>query len=301
MLVQYNPFSFGRWGVAPRLIWKMHAWQVRGAVTGLVLHERYVAMRTPKEMLMGGWQRLQLEALVARSDVCFRTEVEPTELRRLTNAPLLPVGSNLPDRRAARQDRRTVLELAQDRVVLATFGQRHPGRLIEHVRIACRDVASVVGPVVLLNLGAKAPDLGLIKDVDIVTPGPLSPDVLASYLAAADIVLLPYADGISTRRTTVMAALQHARAIVGVAGRLTNPAVWDGAVALAPRDNVLAFSGEAVRLATDEVARDRLGSRGRELYLNRFDWPVIARGMLDGLGVHDNAGGTQDPTSHAGR
>jgi glycosyltransferase involved in cell wall biosynthesis len=280
MLLQYNPFSFARWGLAPHLIARMRQWRAQEALTGLILHERAIPIGTVRDLPIGAWQRLQLRALIAHSSVCFRTSEEPDEHPRLAQAPLLPVGSNLPDRRADRDEQRAKLQVDENQTVLATFGQRHPGRLLDRVQLACERVARATGPVVLLNLGAKPPEFGPIEGTSVVSPGPLEASALAGHIAASDVLLLPYDDGISTRRTTVMAALQHSRAIVGVEGRLTNTTLWRDSIALTSIADPESFAAEALRLVEDGDARRELGERGRQLYEERFDWAVIGRSLL---------------------
>src|SRR4051812_25962606 len=61
-LVQYNPFSFGRWGMAPALIaWAIRTrWSNPSGKLVLMVHEPYVAATDGRTMLMAAWQRPQL-------------------------------------------------------------------------------------------------------------------------------------------------------------------------------------------------------------------------------------------------
>ena len=69
----------------------------------------------------------------------------------------------------------------------------------------------------------------------LVAPGALPAADVSRYLQACDLLVQPYPDGVSSRRSTVMACLAHGRAVATTAGRLTEP-VWSGAgaVGLAP-------------------------------------------------------------------
>jgi len=55
--------------------------------------------------------------------------------------------------------------------------------------------------------------------------GGLTPEDLSSHVAACDVLIQPYLDGVSTRRTSFMAGLAHGRAIVTNHGRATEP-LW---------------------------------------------------------------------------
>ena len=106
LVVQYNPFSFGRWGFAPRLPFEMISLKrrrpdVRQAV---MVHEAFVSIDSAKSMLMGAWQRLQLRAVLSAADVVMVSTSAWSPLLPASCRPITaPVGSNLPDRRRASQ------------------------------------------------------------------------------------------------------------------------------------------------------------------------------------------------------
>ncbi len=138
VVLQYNPFSFGRRGFAPKLPLSLRGFRRRGRpLVGLMCHETYVDMKNPKWVLMGSWQRLQLIALQRVTDVQFCTiqrYVERLE-RTAGSRPVhhLPVASNLPDARANRDATRAALGVDGDALLLSCLGMRHPGRRAEHV------------------------------------------------------------------------------------------------------------------------------------------------------------------------
>jgi glycosyltransferase involved in cell wall biosynthesis len=102
--------------------------------------------------------------------------------------------------------------------------------------------------------------------------GALPNTILSKYISACDVMLQPFPDGVTTRRTTVMAALLHGRAIVTNAGHLTE-SIWkeERAVRLCD-DSSASTLAEATRLLLfDESARQSLGKRAFDLYASRFD------------------------------
>lgn len=102
--------------------------------------------------------------------------------------------------------------------------------------------------------------------------GYLDAPSLSAHLAACDLLAQPFPDGVSTRRTSVMAALAHGRPVVTTRGRLTEE-LWgeSGAVALAAAGDSRALLSACLRLAADGAGRERLGAAGRALYRERFD------------------------------
>jgi glycosyltransferase involved in cell wall biosynthesis len=237
--------------------------------------------------LMGLWQRSQLFALHTVSDVVFASiEVWAATLARLwPRKPThhLPVGSNLPDMRPCRAETRASLGATDGTVVISAFGTAHPARQLDYIAEAVNAVADSGVRIIVQNLGAGAPALpGINHGVCVSQPGYQSPVALAERLAATDLFLAPFVDGVSTRRTTVMAALQHGLPIIATDGERTDETLRrsDQAIRLAPVVRKDLFVEAALRLALRRDERDELRAGARQLYTERFDWPVIARGLL---------------------
>lgn len=289
ILLQYNPFWHGRRGFAPGLGLAMLRLRHRlpHARFAVLVHENYIDAENWRWALMGLWQRVQLLALQALFDVQLGTiEGWTRSLKRswpFTPAHHLPVGSNLPDRRAARAAARSRLGADDGTLVLAAFGMRHPGRLTGHMLGAARAVAADGHEVILVNVGAAAGGEGADDEpFRVVEPGFLDEDEVAELLSAADLFLAAFADGVSTRRTSFMSALQHEVAVVGTSGHLSDRVLLEhtDALELVSVDDPDGFADAARALATDPERRRRLAAAGRRLYEAEFDWPVITRRLL---------------------
>lgn len=112
----------------------------------------------------------------------------------------------------------------------------------------------------------------------------LSAHGLSLHLSACDVMLQPYIDGVSSRRTSVMVALSHSRPVVTTRGRLTE-SLWGAseAVALVPVEDAEALVEAAGRLLSDEAGRRRLGLAARELYVARFDARLIISALREAI------------------
>lgn len=293
LLVQYNPFLYGRWGFAPWLpfvLWRMRCSRVRPRIA-LMVHEPFVPMINWRWRIMGVWQRLQLFVLRLSADIVF-VSIEAWA-QHLGNSngegPIyhLPVGSSLPDGRRFRKQQRELLGADEHTVVLATFGQNHPARLQRCVVESANALKEAGRRVILLNLGANAPPLtGLDDAVRAYSPGNLPADELARWLAAADVYLAPFVDGASTRRTTLMAAMQHGLPIVATDGPLTDSVLREaGALRLVPMQLLDQFPREVRMLVESPDARRFQGARARDQYVQCFDWPVTTSRLLSLLGM----------------
>ncbi len=100
----------------------------------------------------------------------------------------------------------------------------------------------------------------------------LKAEDVSRHVAACDLMVQPYPDGVSTRRTSTTVALSHGRPVVTTVGDSTEP-LWaeSGAVALAPAGNAPALLQVLERLLADERELERLSIAAERLYLERFD------------------------------
>ncbi|WP_342378862.1 glycosyltransferase family 4 protein [Myxococcus stipitatus] len=99
----------------------------------------------------------------------------------------------------------------------------------------------------------------------------LAPDALVAHLAAMDLLVQPYPDGVSTRRTTAMAGLALGLPLVTQTGHLTEP-LWksSGAVALTDGSTPGALIDTAERLLSRPEELAALGARAAQVYRERF-------------------------------
>lgn len=117
------------------------------------------------------------------------------------------------------------------------------------------------------ELGARHPELAS----RVQSRDALAPEDLAAHLAAMDLLVQPYLDGVSSRRSTTMAGVALGRPVATQTGHLTEP-IWreSGAVALAEGTTPEALVALAERLLSQPEARAALGTRAARLYRERF-------------------------------
>jgi glycosyltransferase involved in cell wall biosynthesis len=131
--------------------------------------------------------------------------------------------------------------------------------------------------VLLLGRGSEAMRDALINSQPelagrVKAAGALAAADLSSHLSACDMMIQPFIDGVSSRRTSVMVGLSHGVPIVTTSGRLTEP-LWaeSEAVMLAPVEDTTALVNAAKRLLADNEHRRRMSIAARALYDERFD------------------------------
>ncbi|HEY5812910.1 MAG TPA: glycosyltransferase family 4 protein [Terrimicrobiaceae bacterium] len=293
LVVQYNPFAFGRWGYCPWLVSTLRRLKKSGQCrVAVMFHETQVPNRPFKLWVMRQWQNRQLRALARLADVVFvsttRWESEIKEVEPKAVCHHLPVGSNLPCSKLSREIARQNLGISSETLVLGMFGSSHPSRMTDWMSAAVGGAASVQDKLVVLYVGK---DGKIFREVcagfAFMDEGPLPAEAAADRMRAMDLLISPFIDGISTRRGSAIAGFQHGVAVASTWAPHTDAVLRDGAPAsliLAPRDDRNAF---VEKINQWIVAKWKKGEQGHEemeaFYERHFAWPVIARKTVECL------------------
>jgi glycosyltransferase involved in cell wall biosynthesis len=295
LLLQYNPFSYGRWGLNPYLPWVLRALRRTspGLRLALMVHEPFVPVLCWKRAIMTSWQRWQLWMLGRGADRVFSsTEAWARRLRGwFPGTPVghLPVGSNIPWVRTSRAAARHRLGIPEERVILGLFGTAHDSRVLGRVTGAMDAIRESAPDAMVLYMGPHGHSIRQqLGNVPLLAEGPLPADEVSRRFAALDVYLAPFVDGVSTRRTTLMTGLQHGVATVGTRGVNTDTMIRreDGrALLLADVAAADRFSEHVRRLLADAALRERLGGEARRLYCREFAWDRLASRLLSALGT----------------
>jgi glycosyltransferase involved in cell wall biosynthesis len=101
-----------------------------------------------------------------------------------------------------------------------------------------------------------------------------------------DLHLTPFIDGVSTRRGSFMAGIQHGVPTVATRGELTDRILRDAdgeALLLASTSDPDAFARAATTLHDHPDRHQQIGEQARKLYANRFAFDVTVPAFLDTL------------------
>ena len=124
------------------------------------------------------------------------------------------------------------------------------------------------------DLQAQIATLGLTERVHWT--GFLSDRRVSAHLQAADMLVMPYRDGASLRRGTLMAALAHGRPLITTVPQAPTPQLITGEnCCLAPADDVETLATAVQTLADDAELREKLG-KGAAKLAKQFSWGEIA-------------------------
>ena len=301
VLLQYNPFSYGKWGCNLHLPLMLALLKKRlpGVRIAVMAHETFVPLGVSRQfMVMTLWQRPQFAVLSRTADALFfsiEAWAKPYAAK-FPGKPVvhLPVGSNIPRVPITRAEARARLGIPDTTLVLGVFGAMHVSRLMDWVRDAAEAVCATGQEMVVLYIG---PDGEAVRSLLgtlplIVSDGPLPAEEVSRRFAAMDIHLTPFIDGISTRRGSLMTGLQHGVATVGTLGINT-----DTILRMASGKSFLASEVEApeqfiantLALATNAALREKIGQDGMRLYEEEFGWESMAKNLLSVLRKSDDS------------
>jgi glycosyltransferase involved in cell wall biosynthesis len=296
LLLQYNPFSYGKYGFNPYLPLVMRAIrrQLPDTRIAVMFHEAYTPLISLKFAVMTTWQRGQVYMLGrAAHRLYFSMEAWARQIGRWfpgKPAFLLPVGSNIPRLDIGVQEARARLGIGPQQVVLGLFGTAHPSRMLPLMRQTGEAVLREGHDAVLLYIG---PDHDALKsavgDLPLRSDGALAADEVSRRFAAMDVYLAAFVDGISTRRGSMMTGLQHGIPTVGTTGINTDSVLsaQEGkAYLLAHVDAPDLFVAHTLRLLREPNLRRQIGAEGQCLYDREFDWKPIAARLLSTLGAN---------------
>jgi glycosyltransferase involved in cell wall biosynthesis len=198
----------------------------------------------------------------------------------------IPVGSNIP--LIHQIDKKNPPRCVNGELVFILFGQpkameegllKELGRLFEDQRdkIVIRWIARSRKEILEVWKKQCKLDEGMLEIYEGETAKTVS-----RLLQEGDVFLAPFRDGVSSRRTTVMAALEHSLPIVGTRGICTDSLFCDGKSFLLNEPGLTQTFRENLEfLLGTQRQMDSMRNSAQEMYTNNFSWRVIARRYQD--------------------
>lgn len=312
--VQFAPSAFGWHGAVgvlpallrgrPRLVTTLHeydwwTWAPRLA--------RPVLTRAvwPGLERRGWWDR-ETALLTTRADAVVTTNPSHRVAvrRRIPGVPVhhVPIGSNLravtADRETTRTAVRAALRMPAGAPLVAFFGFIHAVKGIPHLLAATARLREGRAGLRLLLIGGfeslalrgaeaaayESEVRGMIAthglDDAVTITGWLPEEEVSRLLTAADLAVLPFTAGATTKSGSLLACAEHALPLVCTAASPPDPTLADGetAVLVATRDAASLAAGIA-RVLGDPALGARLGKGARRIAA-AHGWKTIAGAHL---------------------
>jgi len=284
LLVPYAPNVFGCRGMNFAICGWLQERSRTGDEIHLIVHEPFYPWRLvdkPSRWILAAAQRHMMRRLLGASTrVYVSTSAWEPMVRSVASRSIaieqLPSFSNVPvcsDREAAVAARRALLPDGEGRVI-GTFGAQPRWARQLLLELVTQTAASTCRWLFIGNgsdevvraVAAASP----ARSRFVAATGTVDERSLSVHLQACDVMVQPYVDGVTTRRTTAMAALAHAVPLVTNEGRLTET-LWQesAAVCLVP-SNAGSYAAALRRLVAEDARRRGLGALGAALYDARF-------------------------------
>jgi glycosyltransferase involved in cell wall biosynthesis len=286
LLVQWVPHGYGFRAMNLRFCYWLWQRARRGDHVELMVHEPYLAFWE------GTWRQnaaavvhrvmtivlLQAARRVWVAIPAWERKWKPYALGRSVPFTWLPISSGLPlPEPQAVRDVRVRLGASGRPVIghLGTYGSPVASLLVDALAELLRTLSA---PHVLLmgkgseqfriTFSQRHPQYGH----RITAAGSLTDAALAAHVAACDLLIQPYPDGISSRRTTAMAGLHLGVPIVTTSGALTEP-FWETSktVRLSCVGDWATFVDHVDQLLRHPEDRTRLAACAKTFYEGMFD------------------------------
>jgi len=200
-------------------------------------------------------------------------------LRICSNIPLVPSADPAADlrRNGEHVPPRTIL----------FFGTGHQSILFDYLEAAFVELSKIAPDAELVVVGMDSSKLAQLSpslaryNERVRALGYVEAPRVSLWLQHAELVLAPLVEGVSARKGTVMAALQHGKTVVTTRGFHTRSDIaWDQICVLSPLDRA-AFAAAAVRVLSHPAVRVAVGQRAQAEYAAHASPAVTAAKIVD--------------------
>ena len=297
VLVQYTALTWSRRGFPFLFLLVLGVLRARGARIGVVFHDSggHHGPRVVQWIRRAGqdWIMRRAYAASERSVLTVPLERVLWLPRHPARAVFIVVGPNIPATHPATSDesrpaapRHRVAGTGQGPrkkiVVFGITGGRCTQPEVDDIAFVLRHAAQDIPHLELVVLGAGSGDASAalhaaLEDVGVSVSvlGVVSAPEVARALGDADVFLF-VRGGISSGRSSAIAAIAAGTPIVAYAGPATAPPITEAGILLAPERDRAALCSALSRLLSDDDLWHALRRRNLEVYRRHFSWDAIA-------------------------
>ncbi|MDX1991564.1 MAG: glycosyltransferase family 4 protein [bacterium] len=271
--------------------------QVAGAPVVATFHDLLVPYLFPKAGRVRDWIVMHLARTSA--GVIATNHEDFARLRHLPCATLIPIGSNIAPVLPATFDREQQRQRAgavPETFLLAYFGFLNRSKGVETLLHALANLREQKIPVRLVMIGGRTgssdpSNAAYAAEIDhLISQLNLNESIhwtgyadereVSAWLAASDLIALPFNDGASYRRGSLMAAIAHGCPILTTTPTISIPTfVHQENLWLTPIGDAQALSEAITHLLETPMLRQRLAEGARKLD-QQFQWDAIAHDCL---------------------
>jgi len=293
ILVNWVPHLYAPKGTNLGLALAMVLAKIDGARIHTIVHEPYVELTRPSFFITGPIQRLALGILTwcsAAVLVTIQPWVQMLKAKYKKAADKIfwvPVGSNIPVAPVTVTERdhyRSELGMVPTDVALGVFSLGGAGKDLPCLTEAMKAMNKARIPCFWIFIGVTdeefAEKFPKLKNVPHYCTGYLATETVSRWLQSIDLFVAAFDDGVSTRRTSVIAALAHGVPTVTTVGHLTDHAFYEMSPLILTSLDPTEFASHVVRAAQNLSSLRTGRPEIREFYKSWFRWKDIATSLL---------------------
>jgi glycosyltransferase involved in cell wall biosynthesis len=250
-----------------------------------MLHEAFLPFRegTWRQTVAAAVQRLMTIILLAStrrvwvSSPSWKTKVQPYSLGKEIRFTWLPVPSTIPVLA-------TEESVAEMRAVYTPNGEPLIGHFGTHGSLTTNMLDEIIPPVLAENPNCKLLLIGANGDLyrkrlvarypdlahRIIATGASDASGVSRSLMVCDLMIQPYPDGVTARRTTCLAGLSHGKAVVTTSGEMTEDFWREMPGPVAFGRNCVETVSVTNRLLYNRSELQSLGERAKAYYRENF-------------------------------
>ena len=209
-------------------------------------------------------------------------------------AKMIPIGSNILSAKAMTSaELRQKHALEKEDFILGFFGFINHSKGVDTLLHALKKINDDNIKLLLIGGRTGASDSTNITYADeidrlitelelqqqVIWTGYVTEEEVSGYLQLADILTLPFRDGASFRRGSLMAAIEQGRPIITTQPALDIPEFNSNSMMLVPADNPAELAQAITTLMQSSEKRQQLQANVKDLR-KHFDWNTIAQETL---------------------
>jgi glycosyltransferase involved in cell wall biosynthesis len=297
IVLQYTPNLLGRRGANVAFCAWLASRARRGADLRVVFHEPffYFGLQSPARNGLAVIHRAMAAILLSSartvylSSPSWRRLLEPYAFGRRID--WIPVPISIGDPPAPTQPQIDRIRKDAGAAVLVGYLGGYGEEIRDHLRAAVSAVRSASPAAIVLCMGRGGREFAAaFSDPRVCGTGELAEDAITASVAACDLVIAPFEEGITMRRTSVLRSLAAGVPVVTTRGRYTE-ALWTetGSVALVPAGDAHALADTCARLLSSPGEARALGARGRAVYETRFSPAALIAALTSSQVEHAGA------------
>lgn len=272
ILWNYNPFQIGSRGVAPSAP-RLARSLAKVAPLVVVAHELWYpwGRNGLKGLVWAVAQRLQLHGVLkAAAKTVVTTQKRKAALDGKARVAFIPVGATVPAT-GVPNGTRARLGIPADAFVLAHLGAIGEGRDLAPALTAIARLRSKGDDVRLVLVGRTG--IAVPRAEGVHATGILDHEGVSEALHSADAYLFAEPTGPTSRKTSLLAALEHGLPVVAYRGPDGEPHFDDAALLVEPEPKAIATAVRRLRI--DPTYAKQLGRASRNLAEDRYSWRAI--------------------------